>query len=58
MWAKSYGAWGKTLKSGAELIPALKKAFKQEGPAVIGIPIDYRENMKLSKRLGKVEFPI
>ncbi|MGY8992641.1 MAG: acetolactate synthase large subunit [Rhodospirillales bacterium] len=58
MWAKSYGAWGKTLKSGDELIPALKKAFKQEGPAVIGIPIDYRENMKLSKRLGKVEFPI
>ncbi len=45
--------------SGAgELIPALEEAFKQEGPAVIGIPIDYSENMKLSKRLGNLEFSI
>ncbi|MBR71537.1 MAG: acetolactate synthase [Rhodospirillaceae bacterium] len=58
LWAKSFGAWGKTLKSSDELLPALKTAYKQDGPAVIAIPIDYRENMKLSARLGKIEFPI
>ena len=58
MWAKSYGAWGKTIKSAAELPKALETAFKQKGPAIIGVPIDYRENMKMSKRLGKIEFPI
>ena len=58
MWAKSYGAWGRTIESAAELVPALEEAFKQKGPAVIGVPIDYRENMKMSRRLGKIEFPI
>jgi acetolactate synthase I/II/III large subunit len=58
MWAKSYGAWGRTIESAAELVPALEEAFRQKGPAVIGVPIDYRENMKMSRRLGKIEFPI
>jgi acetolactate synthase-1/2/3 large subunit len=58
MWAKSYHAWGKTLTSAAELPGALEEAFKQKGPAVIGVPIDYSENMKMSRRLGKIEFPI
>ena len=58
MWAKSYGCWGKTLTKASELPGALEEAFKQEGPAVIGVPIDYSENMKMSRRLGKIEFPI
>jgi acetolactate synthase-1/2/3 large subunit len=58
MWAKSYHAWGKTLTSAEELPSALEEAFKQKGPAVIGVPIDYSENMKMSRRLGKIEFPI
>jgi len=37
---------------------ALEEAFRQPGPAVIGVPIDYGENMKLSARLGKIEYPI
>jgi acetolactate synthase-1/2/3 large subunit len=58
MWAKSYHAWGKVLTSAADLPGALEEAFKQKGPAVIGVPIDYSENMKMSRRLGKIEFPI
>ena len=58
MWANSYGCWGKTLTSAGELPGALDEAFKQKGPAVIGVPIDYSENMKMSRRLGKIEFPI
>jgi acetolactate synthase-1/2/3 large subunit len=58
LWAESYGAWGRTIEKADELVPALEEAFEQPGPAVIGVPIDYGENMKLSARLGKIEYPI
>ena len=58
MFAKSFGAWGKVIKSAEELRPALEEAFKQEGPAIIAVPVDYRENLKLTKRLGELEFTI
>ena len=46
--------WGKEIHSANDLIPSLQEAFKQKGPAIIGIPVDYSENMKLTKHLGKV----
>ncbi len=52
--AKSLNMWGKEIKSADELLPSLTEAFKQKGPAIIGIPIDYDENMRLTERLGKV----
>ena len=52
--AKSFGMWGKKINSADDLIPSLHEAFKQEGPAIIGVPVDYSENMKLTKHLGKV----
>ena len=30
------------------------EAFEQKGPCIIGVPVDYSENMKLTKHLGKV----
>jgi len=58
MLAKAFGMWGKTLKSAAELTPALEEAFRQKGPAIIAVPVDYRENRKLTARLGKVSIPM
>ena len=52
--AKSFGMWGKQINSSDQFIPALKEAFMQKGPAIIGVPVDYSENMKLTKHLGKV----
>ena len=52
--AKSFGMWGKQVHSADQFIPALNEAFKQNGPAIIGVPVDYGENMKLTKHLGKV----
>ena len=46
--------WGKTIKFPNELVPAILEAFKQPGPAIIGVPINYEENMRLTERLGKV----
>ncbi len=56
--ADAFGAWGKTLTSPDQLTPALEEAFQQDGPAIIGVPIDYAENMKLTKRLGELAFTI
>jgi len=50
----SFGMWGIELTKAEELPSALKEASKQKGPAIIGIPVDYSENMELTKRLGKI----
>ena len=39
--AKSFNMWGKQIESAEQLIPALNEAFKQKGPAIIGVPVDY-----------------
>jgi acetolactate synthase I/II/III large subunit len=52
--AQSFGAWGKHVENARDLRPALEEAFKQEGPAVISMPVDYSENMKLTERLGQL----
>ena len=56
--AKSFGMWGKQVNSADQFIPALNKAFQQKGPAIIGVPVDYSENMKLTKHLGQVSATI
>ncbi len=56
--AQSFGMWGKTLSSPEQLVPALEEAFSQEGPALIAVPVDYAENVKLTKRLGEIECTI
>ncbi len=55
MLAKSFGAWGKNVSSPDELVAAIDEGFKQRGPAIIGVPVDYAENMKLTKRLGDLD---
>ncbi|MBD22669.1 MAG: acetolactate synthase large subunit [Alphaproteobacteria bacterium] len=52
--AKSLNMWGTQINSAQEFLPALEEAFKQKGPAIIGVPVDYSENMRLTKHLGKV----
>ena len=38
-----------------ELRPILREAFAVEGrPAVVVVPVDYAENMKLTRRLGEL----
>jgi acetolactate synthase-1/2/3 large subunit len=39
-------------------MPALEEAFAQDGPALIAVPVDYAENMKLTDRLGNVSVPM
>ena len=56
--ARSFGAWGRTLSGPGQLPDALDEAFRQPGPALLAVPVDYRENLKLSERLGALSFTI
>ncbi len=43
-YAESFGAKGFSVTHTDELLPTLKEAFKQKGPVLIDIPIDYKDN--------------
>lgn len=52
--AKSFGMWGRTLTATEDLPGALDEAFAQDTPGLLAIQVDYRENRKLTERLGNL----
>ena len=52
--AKAFGCYGRTIRKAGELPEVLKEAFSQTGPALIGVPVDYAENLKLTKKMGSI----
>nr|MBF0222896.1 acetolactate synthase large subunit [Desulfobulbaceae bacterium] len=56
--AKSFGWNSHIIENSAELYLKLKTSFEEPGPTLVIIPIDYRENAKLSSRLGNIICPI
>jgi len=56
--AEAFGATGIRIEGAAELIPALKTAFASRGPVVVDVPVDYRENLKLTERMGRIVCPV
>jgi acetolactate synthase-1/2/3 large subunit len=46
-FAEAFGATGLKIEKPEEIAPTLKKALAMEGPVVIGIPVDYRDNHRL-----------
>lgn len=56
--AKSFGAAGYKVNKTEELVPILKEALGQKVPAIIDCPVDYRENLNLTDKLGKITCPI
>jgi acetolactate synthase I/II/III large subunit len=55
---QSFGMWGRTITGPGQITDALEEAFKQDGPALIAVPVDYSENRKLTERLGNLQFTI
>jgi acetolactate synthase I/II/III large subunit len=45
--AEAFGATGLRIETPDQIAPTLKKALAIEGPVVIGIPVDYRDNHEL-----------
>jgi acetolactate synthase-1/2/3 large subunit len=56
--AEAFDCVGMRVEKSADLAPALEKAASADRPVVISIPIDYRENAKLTERLGDIVCPI
>jgi acetolactate synthase-1/2/3 large subunit len=51
-FAESFGIAGFRPSSASELLPLLKRALDVDGPALVEVPIDYRENLRLTEQLG------
>jgi acetolactate synthase-1/2/3 large subunit len=49
--ARAFGIHGETVASADLLLPALKRALDADGPAIVAVPIDPRENAKLGDAL-------
>ena len=52
--AKSFGWNGHVVNNSVDLEAVLEKALAESGPSLVVIPIDYRENMLLTKKLGEI----
>ncbi len=58
MLAQAFGAKGYRVESARDLAPALRDALASPGPTIVDVPVDYRENPKLTARLGQLVCPI
>ena len=52
--AQAFGWHGHYVKNAADLAATLEAAFDEDGPSLVVIPIDYRENSLLTKKLGEI----
>ena len=53
-YAQSFGLAAFRPASAADLYPTLMRALEHDGPALVDVPIDYRENLRLTERLGSL----
>ena len=54
--AEAFGWHGHYVKNAEDLEGALESAFNETGPSLLVIPIDYRENQLLTKKLGELQW--
>ena len=52
--ASAFGCHGIRCDDPAHLPEALAEAFNTDAPCLLVVPIDYRENLKLTERLGEI----
>ena len=56
--AESFDWHGFRVEDSTKLSQTLETAFTKTGPSLVVIPIDYRENSRLTNRLGEIVCPI
>lgn len=56
--AEAFDWHGHWCERSADLEATLETAFGERGPSLVAIPIDYRENDKLTERLGGIPWPL
>jgi acetolactate synthase-1/2/3 large subunit len=52
--AAAFGWRGHSVGNSRELASVLETAFEEQGPSLVVVPIDYRENALLTQRLGEI----
>ena len=57
-YAESFGAKGYRIEAAQDLLPTLQQARADNTVVVIECPVDYRENMKLTEKLGGLVCPV
>ncbi|MDH5539486.1 MAG: thiamine pyrophosphate-dependent enzyme, partial [Rhizobacter sp.] len=57
-YAESFGAKGYRVESAAQLLPTLKRALADDTVSIIDCPVDYAENMLLTKQLEGLKSPL
>ncbi len=55
--AQAFGWHGHVVDQSSQFTATLETAFDQTGPSLIVAPVDYRENLALTKRLGEIIQP-
>ena len=51
-YAESFGIAGFRPSSADDLYPTLRRALEVDGPSLVDVPVDYRENLRLTEHLG------
>ena len=57
-YADSFGAKGYRVERAEDLLPILKTALADNTVSIIDCPVDYRENLKLTEKLGNMIFQL
>lgn len=57
-YAESFGAKGYRVEQAGQLVPVLRQALADNTVSIIDCPVDYSENIGLTKRLGEMISPI
>jgi acetolactate synthase-1/2/3 large subunit len=57
-YAESFGAKGYRVERADDLIPTLKKALEDDTVVIVDCPVDYSENMKLTRKLKELQSPL
>jgi acetolactate synthase I/II/III large subunit len=53
-YAESFGLAAFRPSTATDLYPTLMRALEHDGPTLVEVPIDYRENLRLTERLGEL----
>ena len=56
--ASAFGWYGHRVERSRDLSATLETAFAEDGPSLVVLPVDYRENARLTERLGDIVCPI
>jgi len=56
--AAAFGWQGHRVEASRDLQATLRTALSEDGPSLVVVPIDYRENPLLTERLGRITQPL